>query len=44
LSGFGVAGEMIMSLADNAMNDPCAVTNPREPQINDIAEIYEKCI
>ncbi len=44
LSGFGVTGEMIANLAENALNDPCAVTNPREPHINDIAEIYEKCI
>jgi alcohol dehydrogenase len=42
LTEVGVRREDIPAIAERAMNDPCMVTNPREPTLRDIEELYEK--
>ncbi len=44
LSDLGVQKKDIPLLAKNAFNDVCIVTNPREPTIQDIENIYEKAL
>ena len=40
LKKLGVKEKNIPQLAENAMNDPCIVTNPRRPTIENIEEIF----
>ncbi len=42
LSSRGVQRTDIALLAQKAIADPCMVTNPRRPQLNDIMAIYEE--
>jgi|GEM_PF-1329990 len=42
LSGIGLKKADIPRLAQNAIKDPCVVTNPRKPCIRDIKVIYEE--
>jgi alcohol dehydrogenase class IV len=44
LSDFGVGREDIPKLSENALKDPCLATNPKEPTIRDIENIYEKAL
>lgn len=44
LADLGVSRSDIPKLAENAMNDPCIVTNPRQPTRRDIEAIYEKAL
>lgn len=44
LRTLGVTEEMIPDLAKYAAEDPCAVTNPCEPEIKDIEGIYAKAL
>jgi alcohol dehydrogenase len=44
LKDLGVKEENIPLLAKNALNDPCIVTNPRRPTINDIEEIFNNAL
>ncbi len=41
LSELGVKGQDIHLLAENAINDPCMITNPRELCCEDVEHIYE---
>ncbi|WP_300157419.1 alcohol dehydrogenase-like regulatory protein ErcA [Solidesulfovibrio sp.] len=42
LADIGVAATDIAALARNAMADPCLLTNPRQPSLDDIVAIYEE--
>jgi alcohol dehydrogenase class IV len=42
LSKMGVKKEDIPLLSMHVLNDPCIVTNPREPSLKDIENIYER--
>lgn len=44
LSEMGVKKEDIPLLAEHVLNDPCLVTNPREPSLTDIENIYERAL
>ncbi|MDD2301758.1 MAG: iron-containing alcohol dehydrogenase [Eubacteriales bacterium] len=44
LGQIGVSKRDIPELAENAMQDPCMVTNPRVPDRRDIEGIYEKAL
>jgi len=44
LGSIGVKEEMISELSKFAAEDPCIVTNPREPDIKDIEGIYAKAL
>ncbi|KAF0214881.1 MAG: iron-containing alcohol [Geobacteraceae bacterium] len=44
LTQMGVDKSLIPLLAGKAMNDPCIVTNPRQPKKRDIEAIYEKAL
>lgn len=44
LSELGLKTDEIEPLANNASNDACIVTNPKEIKIKDIEEIYEQAI
>jgi alcohol dehydrogenase class IV len=44
LSELGVKKSDIPLLAQNALNDPCLVTNPREVSLNNIENIYEQTL
>lgn len=44
MSGLGVKGSDIGPLAMKAMNDPVVATNPREPSVSDIEEIYGRAL
>jgi alcohol dehydrogenase class IV len=44
LSDVGVKKEDIPLLASHVLNDPCLVTNPREPSLKDIENIYERAL
>jgi alcohol dehydrogenase len=44
LSGLGVMRQDIPLLAENAVKDPCTITNPKEPNLRDIRTIYEKAL
>ena len=41
LSEMGVKWEQVKQLAENAKNDPCLLTNPKEPSVEQIRKIYE---
>jgi alcohol dehydrogenase class IV len=38
----GLSQSDLSLLAKNALKDPCVVTNPVEPTVEDIARIYER--
>ncbi|HWQ63981.1 MAG TPA: alcohol dehydrogenase-like regulatory protein ErcA [Methanospirillum sp.] len=40
----GVSRDSIPELARNAIHDPCLATNPREPDIRDIEQIYARAL
>jgi alcohol dehydrogenase class IV len=40
----GATTANISQLARNALNDPCMVTNPRQPNIRDIEVVYEEAL
>jgi alcohol dehydrogenase class IV len=42
LSDVGVKKDDLPLLAKHVLNDPCLVTNPREPSLQDIEIIYER--
>ena len=42
LKELGVKMESFGALARNALRDPCVVTNPRRPTLEDIEKIYER--
>lgn len=44
LSDLGVNASDIPRLSENAYNDPCLATNPRQPTIPEIEKIYEKAL
>lgn len=44
LGDLGITRENIPDLARNAMRDPCMATNPRQPTIEDIEQIYEAAL
>jgi alcohol dehydrogenase class IV len=44
LSHCGVHRTEVHELAENALNDPCVVTNPRRPNQRDIEVIYEESL
>ncbi len=44
LSDLGVSKKDIRDLAKKALRDPCLVTNPRKPTVDDIERIYEKSL
>lgn len=44
LSKAGISAKDIPDLARNAINDPNVATNPREPSLSDIEEIYERAL
>lgn len=44
LSEMGVKKTAIPLLARHALNDPCLVSNPREPSLKDIENIYERAL
>ena len=44
LSRFGVHRTEVHELAENALDDPCVVTNPRRPCQRDIEVIYEESL
>jgi alcohol dehydrogenase class IV len=44
LSRFGFHRTEMHELAENALNDPCVVTNPRQPGQRDIEVIYEESL
>jgi len=44
LGTMGVARQDIPSLAEKAIKDPCVITNPKEPTVQEIETIYEKAL
>ncbi|MDI9623704.1 MAG: iron-containing alcohol dehydrogenase [Methanothermobacter sp.] len=44
LEDYGILEDKIDELAELAFNDPCIVTNPRKPRIDDIKGIFENAI
>jgi alcohol dehydrogenase class IV len=44
LSRVGVHRTEVHDLAEGALNDPCVVTNPRQPCQRDIEVIYEESL
>ncbi|MCE1245921.1 MAG: iron-containing alcohol dehydrogenase [Firmicutes bacterium] len=44
LHDIGVNPDSIGALSENAYKDPCLVTNPAEPTLNDIKELYARAI
>ncbi len=44
LGEMGIAAEDIPRLARNAMQDPCILTNPRDPRIPDMENLYAKAL
>jgi len=44
LGDLGVTKADIPALAKNALNDPCMATNPRQPTLKDIEQIYEEAL
>ncbi len=42
LTTLGVEEKYFAALSENALRDPCVVTNPRPPELQDIREIYER--
>jgi alcohol dehydrogenase len=44
LGELGVRKADIPELAKKAIHDPCMVTNPRHPTLQDIEQIYEKAL
>lgn len=40
----GAKKDDVRRLAENAMNDPCMVTNPRQPVQRDIEAVYEEAL
>nr|WP_319538296.1 alcohol dehydrogenase-like regulatory protein ErcA [uncultured Methanospirillum sp.] len=43
-SQIGISSESIPRLAIHAIHDPCMATNPREPDIRDIEQIYARAL
>jgi len=41
LADLGVGSETVRELAQKALDDPCMLTNPRQPTVTDIETIYE---
>ena len=44
LSSVGVHRTEVHELAENTLDDPCVVTNPRQPNQQDIEVIYEESL
>jgi alcohol dehydrogenase len=44
LGQLGVTSSDIHLLSGNAIKDPCVATNPQEPTVKDVEEIYEKAL
>lgn len=44
LTDMGVSPDDIPELAAKALEDPCIFTNPRQPSLKEIEEIYEKAL
>jgi len=44
LGEIGLRQEFIPLLSENALKDACLVTNPRPARLEDIAEIFRKCL
>lgn len=44
LGSMGLEKEMVARLAENAVNDPCMLTNPKPMSAQDVQEIYLKSI
>jgi alcohol dehydrogenase len=44
LGQLGVTSQDIHVLSGNAIKDPCVATNPQEPTVKDVEEIYEKAL
>ncbi len=44
LTDMGVKSSDIPRLSENAFNDPCLATNPKQPTIRQIEKIYEKAL
>lgn len=44
LAARGVTAAELASLAGKAMKDPCMVTNPREPSVDDIERVYGQAL
>lgn len=44
LAQFGIEKEMIPSLSQNALNDACLITNPRETSLKDIENIFHRAL
>ena len=44
LGDLGVTKQDIPVLAQNALQDPCMATNPRQPTVKDIERIYEEAL
>ena len=44
LSSVGVHRTEVPELAENTLDDPCVVTNPRQPNQRDIEVIYEESL
>lgn len=42
--GLPIDGKKITILAENALNDPCMVTNPVYPTIKDLVNLYERVL
>lgn len=44
LGTMGVTRQNIPSLSEKAIKDPCVITNPKEPTVQEIETIYEKAL
>jgi len=44
LSDLGVTPDEIPELAETSMNDPCIVTNPMKPRVEDVEEIFRRAL
>ncbi len=43
LKTFGVAEDDFPIMASHALKDPCALTNPRQAELNDLIDLYLQC-
>jgi alcohol dehydrogenase class IV len=44
LKQIGVKKKDIPTLSKNAMEDPCMITNPRRPKVEEIEKIFENAL
>jgi alcohol dehydrogenase len=44
LTDLGIRSDQIPQLASNALQDPCLVTNPSHPELEDLEGIYEQAL